>query len=159
MIDNGRTVQLDDASQWKVSDFDRNEAANWQREAMIAARWRSGSASPPAPMPASRRVEREVDRTEQDRIVAAAGVLRAGEVAIGSWCRIARTQANEHREVVVIRTVGSPEFNCREIVVPVDRTDDKATGRGFYTATTCRAGEVCNGASAESETERWEAIQ
>lgn len=35
--DNGRTVQLDDGSQWEVSDFDQGEAANWQQDATITA--------------------------------------------------------------------------------------------------------------------------
>ncbi len=37
VIDNGRTVQLDDGSQWEVSDFDRSEAAGWQQDATITA--------------------------------------------------------------------------------------------------------------------------
>jgi hypothetical protein len=34
---NGRTVQLDDGSQWEVSEFDRSEAAGWQQDATITA--------------------------------------------------------------------------------------------------------------------------
>jgi hypothetical protein len=37
VIDNGRTVQLDDGSQWDVSDFDQSEAAHWQQDATITA--------------------------------------------------------------------------------------------------------------------------
>ena len=33
VIDNGRTVQLDDGSQWEVSDFDQSEAARWRQDA------------------------------------------------------------------------------------------------------------------------------
>jgi hypothetical protein len=37
VTDNGRTVQLDDGSQWQVSEFDQNEAASWQQDATITA--------------------------------------------------------------------------------------------------------------------------
>lgn len=37
VIDNGRTIQLDDGSQWEVSDFDQSEAARWQQDATITA--------------------------------------------------------------------------------------------------------------------------
>jgi hypothetical protein len=37
VIDNGRTVQLDDGSQWEVSDFDQSEASSWQQDATITA--------------------------------------------------------------------------------------------------------------------------
>lgn len=37
VIDNGRTIQLDDGSQWQVSDFDQSEAASWQQDATITA--------------------------------------------------------------------------------------------------------------------------
>lgn len=34
---DGRTVQLDDGSQWRVSDYDQSEAATWQQDATITA--------------------------------------------------------------------------------------------------------------------------
>jgi hypothetical protein len=37
VIENGRLVQLDDGSQWEVSDFDQSEAARWQQDASITA--------------------------------------------------------------------------------------------------------------------------
>ena len=37
VIDNGRTVRLDDGSQWEVSDFDQSEAARWRQDATITA--------------------------------------------------------------------------------------------------------------------------
>jgi hypothetical protein len=37
VIDNGRTIQLDDGSQWEVSDFDQSEASTWQQDATITA--------------------------------------------------------------------------------------------------------------------------
>jgi hypothetical protein len=37
VIDNGKTVQLDDGSEWQISDFDQSEAANWQQDATITA--------------------------------------------------------------------------------------------------------------------------
>ncbi|MGA3398471.1 MAG: hypothetical protein ABSC95_04565 [Acetobacteraceae bacterium] len=37
VIDSGRIVQLDDGSQWEVSDFDQGEATTWQQDATITA--------------------------------------------------------------------------------------------------------------------------
>ncbi len=37
VMDNGQTVQLDDGSQWQVSDYDQSEAARWQQDATITA--------------------------------------------------------------------------------------------------------------------------
>jgi len=34
---DGATVQLDDGSQWDVSDYDQNEASGWQQDATITA--------------------------------------------------------------------------------------------------------------------------
>jgi hypothetical protein len=34
---DGRTVQLDDGSQWHISDYDQSEAATWERDATITA--------------------------------------------------------------------------------------------------------------------------
>jgi hypothetical protein len=37
VTDNGRTVQLDDGSQWQISDVDQSETAAWQQDATITA--------------------------------------------------------------------------------------------------------------------------
>ena len=37
VVDNGRTIQLDDGSQWEVSDFDQSEVGGWQQDATITA--------------------------------------------------------------------------------------------------------------------------
>jgi hypothetical protein len=37
VTDNGKTVQLDDGSQWQVSDYDQSAASNWQQDATITA--------------------------------------------------------------------------------------------------------------------------
>lgn len=34
---NGQMVQLDDGSEWQISDFDQSEAATWQQDATITA--------------------------------------------------------------------------------------------------------------------------
>ncbi|HUN43784.1 MAG TPA: hypothetical protein VMU81_26105 [Acetobacteraceae bacterium] len=34
---DGATVQLDDGSQWDVSDYDQNEARSWEQDATITA--------------------------------------------------------------------------------------------------------------------------
>jgi hypothetical protein len=34
---DGATVQLDDGSQWDVSDYDQNEVTGWQQDATITA--------------------------------------------------------------------------------------------------------------------------
>ena len=37
VMENGRTVQLDDGSEWQVSDSDQSEAAGWEQDATITA--------------------------------------------------------------------------------------------------------------------------
>jgi hypothetical protein len=37
IMDNGQIIQLDDGSQWEISDFDRNSILNWQQDATITA--------------------------------------------------------------------------------------------------------------------------
>jgi hypothetical protein len=37
VTNDGQTVELDDGSQWQVSDFDQSEAAVWQQDATITA--------------------------------------------------------------------------------------------------------------------------
>jgi hypothetical protein len=37
VTDNGRTVQLDDGSQWQISEFDQTQTANWGQDATITA--------------------------------------------------------------------------------------------------------------------------
>jgi hypothetical protein len=104
-------------------------------------------------------VERNVHRTEQDRIAAAAGGLAEGEVGQWSVRHDIPIEANEHGQVVVTRLVGNADFSCREIVFSVEASGDKPAPRGFYTATVCRDGDVWKWASAEPATERWGALQ
>jgi hypothetical protein len=37
VTDNGRVVQLDDGSEWQISDYDQSEAATWQQDATVTA--------------------------------------------------------------------------------------------------------------------------
>lgn len=37
VMNEGQMVQLDDGSQWQISDFDQSAAARWQQDATITA--------------------------------------------------------------------------------------------------------------------------
>ena len=104
-------------------------------------------------------VERNVHRAEQDRIAEAAGPLPPGQVGHWSVRHDVPIEDNEQGEVVVVRAIGSDAFSCKEIVFSVDRIENNAPARAFYTATVCRDGAVWKWASAEPATERWGALQ
>jgi hypothetical protein len=115
--------------------------------------------------------EREVHRTEQDRIAAVAGSLEVG--AIGKW-QVVHTipiEADEHGEVTVSRMLGGGGIVCKEIVFSVDHLGkdghpgkaghpgEAGVTREFYTATVCRDGNAWKWATAEPATERWGGLQ
>jgi hypothetical protein len=105
-------------------------------------------------------VERDVHRSEQDRIAQAAGPLAPG--VVGHWSVTHRIpiEDNEHGDLVVTRLVGAADFNCKEIVFSVDSVGkDKTLHRAFYTATVCQDGTVWKWASAEPATARWGSLQ
>lgn len=99
--------------------------------------------------------ERKVHQTEQDTIAAAAGPLPVGAVAQWSIVHDIPIEANEHGRVAVNRTLGGPDFLCKDIVFSVDHP----TSSEFYTATVCRDGTRWKWATAEPATERWGALQ
>lgn len=99
--------------------------------------------------------ERKVHQTEQDTIATAAGPLPIGVVAHWSVVHDIPIEANEHGRVSVSRTLGGPEFLCKDIVFSVDHP----TSSEFYTATICRDGTRWKWATAEPATERWGALQ
>ena len=103
--------------------------------------------------------ERRVHRFEQDRIAAAAGSLAAGASAPWSVSHDVPIEDDEHGEVAVVRVVGSPAIECKEIVFSVDTEEDHKPQRAFYTATVCHVGDHWKWASAEPATERWGALQ
>lgn len=104
--------------------------------------------------------ERDVHRTEQDRIAQAAGPLAPGVVGHWSATHAVPIEKNEHGDLVVTRLVGAADFNCKEIVFSVDTVDEKkALNRAFYTATVCQDGTVWKWASAEPATARWGSLQ
>ncbi len=104
-------------------------------------------------------VQRNVHRTEQDRIAAAAGPLASG--AVGHWSVTHRIpiEDDEHGDLVVVRTFGADAFTCKEIVFSVDTTENRQPRRAFYTANVCQDGAEWKWASAEPATERWGALQ
>jgi Ethanolamine utilization protein EutJ (predicted chaperonin) len=104
-------------------------------------------------------VERDVHRAEQDRIAEAAGPLPPGTVAHWSVRHDIPIENGEQGDVVVVRTIGTDAFTCKEIVFSVDGVEEHAPVRAFYTATVCRDGAVWKWASAEPATERWGALQ
>jgi hypothetical protein len=104
-------------------------------------------------------VERKVHGAEQDGIAEAAGQLQPGEVGTWSVSHDIPIENNEHGSVVVTRSLGTPEFACKEIVFSVDTASAKETNRAFYTATVCRDGTHWKWATAEPATARWGALQ
>ena len=103
--------------------------------------------------------ERRVHHYEQDRIAQAAGALAPG--AVGPWNVVhdIPIEDDEHGEVAVIRVVGNPAIECKEIIFSVDTTEDHQPRRAFYTATVCHDGPQWKWASAEPATERWGSLQ
>lgn len=99
--------------------------------------------------------ERKVHGAEQDRIAAAAGPLKPGEVGHWSVSHTIPIENDNHGDLVVTRLIGSADFNCKEIVFSVDA----AKSRAFYTATVCQDGAVWKWATAEPATARWGALQ
>jgi hypothetical protein len=104
-------------------------------------------------------VERDVHRTEQDRIAQAAGPLAPGVVAHWNVVHSIPVEDDEHGDVVVTRLVGAADFNCKEIVFSVDTMQKQVPNRAFYTATVCQDGAEWKWASAEPATARWGALQ
>lgn len=103
--------------------------------------------------------QRRVHRNAQNAVAAAAGGLAPGQV--GSWSirHSVPIEPDERGEVVVTRVLGHDTFSCREIVFSVDKVEDNAPRRSFYTAMICRDGTRWRWASAEPATERWGALQ
>lgn len=103
--------------------------------------------------------ERLVHRTEQDSIAAAAGPLDPGAVADWAVSHTVPIEPDEHGQLAVVRSLGTADFACKEIVFSVDTKADDAPRRAFYTATVCRDGQRWKWASAEPATERWGSLQ
>ncbi len=104
-------------------------------------------------------VERDVHRTEQDRIAEAAGLLEPGVVGHWSVFHTVPIEDDEHGDLVVTRLVGAANFNCKEIVFSVDTIVKNVPNRAFYTTTVCQDGAKWKWASAEPATARWGALQ
>ena len=103
--------------------------------------------------------ERRVHAAEQDRIADAAGSLSAGAAGPWSVSHSVPIEPDEHGEVAVVRVVGAPAIECKEIVFSVDTTEDHAPRRAFYTATVCHDGPAWKWATAEPATARWGSLQ
>ncbi len=103
--------------------------------------------------------ERVVHNAEQDQIAAAAGGLAPGAVGPWSVSHDVPIEADEHGEVAVVRVLGAPPIDCKEIVFSVDTVAKHAPRREFYTATVCQDGATWKWASAEPATARWGSLQ
>jgi hypothetical protein len=103
--------------------------------------------------------ERVVHGKEQDLIAATAGALPEGVVGTWTVSHTVPIEPDEGGSVVVTRTIGGPDFTCREIVFSVDGGTKKVPDRAFYTATVCRDGDHWKWASAEPATARWGSLQ
>ncbi len=99
--------------------------------------------------------ERKVHTAEQDQIAMAAGTLSPGITGHWSVSHTIPIEDDEHGDLLVTRTIGSVDFDCKEIVFSVDT----AKQRSFYTAIVCRDGTTWKWASAEPATARWGGLQ
>lgn len=104
-------------------------------------------------------VERDVHRTEQNDIAAAAGPLPVGTVAAWQVHHTLPIEANDHGEVAVSRVISAPPLACKEIVFSVDRVKHRQPVRSFYVAAICQDGAQWRWASAEPATTRWGVLQ
>ncbi len=104
-------------------------------------------------------VERRVHRAEQDRIASIAGVTEVGGVSPWAIDHDIPIEDDQHGSLSVVRTVGSSDFACKEIVFSVETGKPEAPSRGFYTATVCQDGKVWKWATAEPAVERWGSLQ
>lgn len=99
--------------------------------------------------------QRRVHHEAQQRIAAAAGALKVGDVA--AW-RSEHQPPIEHAEqgrVTVSRVVSVTSLECKEIIFSVDSTHDGTPRSAFYVAMVCRDGAAWKWASAEPAVERW----
>lgn len=103
--------------------------------------------------------QRRVHRDAQNAVAAAAGALRPGQVGAWSIRHRVPIQPDEQGQVVVTRVLGNEAFACREIVFSVDKEEEGAPRRSFYTAMICRDANRWRWASAEPATERWGSLQ
>ncbi len=103
--------------------------------------------------------ERHVHSYEQDRIAEAAGTIGAGAAGPWSVSHSLPIESDEHGQVAVVRAIGGPSIDCKEIVFSVDTEEHQQPQRAFYTATVCRDGGTWKWASAEPATERWGSLQ
>ncbi len=103
--------------------------------------------------------ERVVHGAEQDRIAAAAGALRPGTAGPWSVSHDVSVEADEHGQVAVVRDLGAPPIDCKEIVFSVETVAGHTPRSDFYTATVCQDGAHWKWASAEPATARWGSLQ
>ena len=102
--------------------------------------------------------QRRIHTEAQDRIAAAAGELKIGQVAV--WNTRDRMLEREQRgRVTVSRLISSGGMQCKEIIFSVDSTVDGTAHSAFYITAICRDGTKWKWASAEPATERWGALQ
>ena len=103
--------------------------------------------------------QRRVHRGAQDRIAAAAGPLKVGEVAPWETERKPPFEESEQGRVTVSRVISVTSLECKEIVFSVDSAAEGAPRSAFYVAMVCRDGAAWKWASAEPATERWGGLQ
>ena len=104
-------------------------------------------------------VERDYHGDQQDRIAAAAGKLKLGQVARWESRHRIELEPDQAGRVTVSRLIGAADLSCKEIVFTVDEIKDKAPVSAFFVATICRDAATWRWASAEPSTARWGALQ
>jgi hypothetical protein len=104
--------------------------------------------------------ERRIHGEIQQQIAEVAGPLDVGQVKPWKTTPSLPLEPREAGRVTVSRVISRGELHCKEIVISVERSGDKALAvSGFYVAAICRSGRQWAWASAEPATERWGALQ
>jgi hypothetical protein len=95
---------------------------------------------------------------EQDAIAQVAGDLPVGTEA--AW-KIEHTIpiGDEQGRLRVVRTIGSPLADCKEIAFSVDEGKGDRLKRSWFTSDVCKQAERWKWASAEPAVERWGFLQ
>lgn len=103
--------------------------------------------------------QRRVHQEAQQRIAAAAGPLKVGDVAVWQSAHQPPIENAEQGRVTVSRVVSVTSLECKEIVFSVDSSHDDNPRSAFYVAMVCRDGAAWKWASAEPAVERWGGLQ
>jgi len=104
--------------------------------------------------------QRKIHGEAQQQIADVAGALKLGEVGHWKTALSLPLESEEAGRVTVSRIISTGALDCKEVVIAVDRSDNKPLPASqFYVADICRSGQQWAWASAEPATRRWGALQ